>query len=127
MAELKECPICKEELTDVNISVSDCNHKFHFKCLHEWIEKSNSCPMCRNPLVKKAEEPIWILHPWGEVRLATEDDIDDLYEIHGVVCRPPHLIRAIPNAANAPAAPVVPAALVNNRTYADVVAGSKHK
>ncbi len=55
-AEASECPICKEELKTANVTISDCEHKFHFKCLHNWIKKSNSCPICRKQLVEESNE-----------------------------------------------------------------------
>ena len=46
-----DCPICMEKL-EHNIAVTACFHKFHFKCISEWIEtnlKKNiicKCPCC---------------------------------------------------------------------------------
>lgn len=55
-AEVDECAICTQELKETNVSVSDCNHKFHFKCLHKWIKKSDTCPVCRKQLIGDTEE-----------------------------------------------------------------------
>ncbi len=40
-----ECPICFEECESY-IKLS-CNHKFHEKCIKDWVKKSTECPMCR--------------------------------------------------------------------------------
>lgn len=24
-----------------------CNHKFHYKCILEWLKENNTCPICR--------------------------------------------------------------------------------
>ncbi len=32
------------------ISICNCNALFHNKCLHTWINKSPSCPICRKQL-----------------------------------------------------------------------------
>lgn len=47
-----ECPICYDKFTGVNVSVLDCSHKFHFKCIAEWSRQRYDCPMCRCNLVK---------------------------------------------------------------------------
>ena len=39
----KEIPTNEEEKT----SVLDCGHKFHEKCIVEWLKKHNKCPICR--------------------------------------------------------------------------------
>lgn len=48
--EPDKCSICYESFECKNISISDCNHKFHFKCLQKWMIQSNKCPLCRNVL-----------------------------------------------------------------------------
>ena len=43
------CSICIEEYKYNEIlSVMPCNHKFHEKCLKDWLQKSNVCPLCNN-------------------------------------------------------------------------------
>lgn len=46
---MEECLICLEELEN-EICVLSCNHKYHFDCLKNWIEKTNSnsniCCIC---------------------------------------------------------------------------------
>jgi hypothetical protein len=55
------CPICLESLSGTDIEdqgqeddVSprtaiklNCGHVFHRECLHEWLHKNMSCPICR--------------------------------------------------------------------------------
>lgn len=44
------CIICFEELDDSNICELNCsclNKFYHENCLKKWIEKKNSCPICR--------------------------------------------------------------------------------
>jgi len=39
------CGICHAEM---NACVfTPCNHRFHVECLSKWLEKSSTCPMCR--------------------------------------------------------------------------------
>lgn len=43
-----DCTICLEEFNnDEEIVKLKCNHLFHLKCIDDWIEKNQSCPLCR--------------------------------------------------------------------------------
>jgi len=59
------CPICFEPLGSSTHAVSDgthtgtredpisCGHKYHIKCIDEWIKTGRrDCPMCRGPITK---------------------------------------------------------------------------
>lgn len=47
----EECSICKEFYKDgEEICVSLCSHKFHFKCLNDWVQQKSSCPLCRTEI-----------------------------------------------------------------------------
>jgi hypothetical protein len=47
----KSCVICFEEYKGDNIiSKIICKHIFHTKCLNMWIEKNQSCPLCRQEI-----------------------------------------------------------------------------
>lgn len=41
-----ECLICYDEMNNDIISTK-CNHKFHGKCISEWLTYKNTCPKCR--------------------------------------------------------------------------------
>jgi hypothetical protein len=43
------CAICLKKISlNKNCKVLPvCNHKFHIKCINEWLDKNNSCPSCR--------------------------------------------------------------------------------
>ena len=47
-----KCSICYENMDSVNISVLMCGHKFHTSCIFKW---RNSCPMCKNNIIKNDE------------------------------------------------------------------------
>jgi len=55
--ELGECPICYDELTMVNFTVTRCGHAMHASCAFSALEFRTDCPMCRTTLVlEKTEE-----------------------------------------------------------------------
>ncbi|KAL6640793.1 hypothetical protein ACP70R_021916 [Stipagrostis hirtigluma subsp. patula] len=54
----RECVICmKEYEAGSELSVMPCEHKhrFHRRCLAEWLARSNLCPLCRHALPR--DEP----------------------------------------------------------------------
>uniref|UniRef100_A0A2A4IYB5 RING-type domain-containing protein n=1 Tax=Heliothis virescens TaxID=7102 RepID=A0A2A4IYB5_HELVI len=43
------CTICSDLVNQAeNIFVTKCGHIFHHHCLAQWIERSKTCPQCRN-------------------------------------------------------------------------------
>ena len=52
---MEECIICLEDLNNYELTMLECGHVFHSKCIYEWFSKSKSmiCPICRH----KAKEP----------------------------------------------------------------------
>ncbi|TVU27665.1 hypothetical protein EJB05_19161 [Eragrostis curvula] len=41
------CPICLEEYDEENPrSITKCQHHFHLCCILEWMERSDTCPVC---------------------------------------------------------------------------------
>ncbi|XP_011864954.1 PREDICTED: E3 ubiquitin-protein ligase TRAIP-like [Vollenhovia emeryi] len=43
-----ECVICRELLTPSDdVFNTPCGHIFHFACLVQWLERSKTCPQCR--------------------------------------------------------------------------------
>ncbi|XP_014787081.1 E3 ubiquitin-protein ligase RNF181 [Octopus bimaculoides] len=43
-----KCTICLGEFEENNeIKTLPCNHQFHSSCILPWLEKVNTCPMCR--------------------------------------------------------------------------------
>lgn len=55
-SEIVTCSICLEDINEGGISTKsdegECNHKFHYACIHEWVNANTSggnapCPVCR--------------------------------------------------------------------------------
>ncbi|KAK2634753.1 hypothetical protein Ddye_029545 [Dipteronia dyeriana] len=41
------CPTCLDDYTSENPKiVTRCSHHFHLGCIYEWLERSESCPIC---------------------------------------------------------------------------------
>ncbi|KAJ1286908.1 hypothetical protein BS78_03G388600 [Paspalum vaginatum] len=41
------CPTCLEEYTPENPKIiTKCHHHFHLGCIYEWMERSDTCPIC---------------------------------------------------------------------------------
>ncbi|XP_058102851.1 E3 ubiquitin-protein ligase At3g02290-like isoform X2 [Magnolia sinica] len=41
------CPTCLDEYTPENPKImTRCSHHFHLSCIYEWMERSESCPLC---------------------------------------------------------------------------------
>jgi hypothetical protein len=51
-----ECCICFDTIGEKNNCVTECGHKFCFKCLATAMTRSNSCPCCRAPLIEESAE-----------------------------------------------------------------------
>ena len=51
-----ECAICLDPLTEKNIAVTPCGHKFCFSCIAENLNVSKTCPMCRERIAPDAKK-----------------------------------------------------------------------
>ncbi|KAK9833791.1 hypothetical protein WJX74_005921 [Apatococcus lobatus] len=41
------CPTCLEAYTTENPKIlTKCQHAYHLSCIYEWLERSNTCPVC---------------------------------------------------------------------------------
>lgn len=54
-----ECSICQEDckIGDEVVYLTKCQHHFHHGCIKEWMERSQSCPVCRADVVDTLENP----------------------------------------------------------------------
>ncbi|KAF4736482.1 hypothetical protein FOZ63_029422 [Perkinsus olseni] len=44
------CVMCQEEMKKGSKAkkLPECGHLFHDRCIMEWLERHNTCPICRN-------------------------------------------------------------------------------
>lgn len=46
------CPTCLEEYDDENPKITTkCEHYFHLACILEWMERSDTCPVCGQEMI----------------------------------------------------------------------------
>ena len=45
----RTCIICREDMESAK--KLPCGHMFHFHCLRSWLERQQSCPTCRTPVL----------------------------------------------------------------------------
>jgi hypothetical protein len=56
---MEDCPICYESITNINVCVTICNHKFHTSCLlTNSLKCENICPICRTNLSPNVSKSI---------------------------------------------------------------------
>ncbi|KAL4592556.1 hypothetical protein LXL04_005556 [Taraxacum kok-saghyz] len=48
----EECPTCLEEYDEENPKIiTKCEHHFHLSCILEWMERSDTCPVCDQEMI----------------------------------------------------------------------------
>jgi hypothetical protein len=47
----EKCSICLSKIDNYIYTNLSCNHKFHLKCINEWLKNSNECPLCKRILL----------------------------------------------------------------------------
>lgn len=46
------CPTCLEEYDEENPKITTkCDHHFHLACILEWMERSDTCPVCDKEMI----------------------------------------------------------------------------
>lgn len=47
----EECSICQDNMVEGNTALKlTCRHAYHADCVQRWLEKHNTCPLCRNEM-----------------------------------------------------------------------------
>ena len=51
VAQSSKCPVCLLPFdVDEEVVLMPCKHRFHEGCMLPWLQKTNSCPVCRYEL-----------------------------------------------------------------------------
>ena len=87
VTEIKECPVCYENLTIENVVNLQCVHALCKTCFKNWVDDSdkNTCPVCRADILKSVthklrfEKNIIKLQYEIEVSNSRIDDIRKIY------------------------------------------------
>jgi len=67
---IKECPICMDDILEVNLVITECGHNFHTSCLMKNAAHNGfGCPYCRTIMAEIPEDE--------EDELEEDDDDDD--------------------------------------------------
>tara|TARA_B110000879_G_C11183387_1_gene519785 strand:+ start:133 stop:654 length:522 start_codon:yes stop_codon:yes gene_type:complete len=76
-----ECCICYEIIGKVNNCITECGHKFCFKCMAKSLQNHHTCPYCRT-LIIEPKTTYDELHDLNDLFYDTDDDLymDDLSE-----------------------------------------------
>ena len=84
------CSICRENLSK-NI-ITECNHTFHFSCLHRWLTINPICPICRSDIEYLIDTERNDIHYYES---EDEDDFylsdDDYYNDGYVIVQPTNI------------------------------------
>ncbi|KAE8733562.1 Endoribonuclease L-PSP family protein [Hibiscus syriacus] len=56
--EESSCSICIQGLKEGQMTrnLPRCGHKFHMKCIDEWLSRQGTCPMCREHVLRVDDE-----------------------------------------------------------------------
>jgi len=88
------CIICREEMTMATVNKKlPCGHVFHVHCLRSWLERQQSCPICRNPVFPPREPDPPQAADHGPQAEPHADHVQDvpalLQDLHNVEFPPP--------------------------------------
>jgi hypothetical protein len=51
-----KCSICQDNFyKDQKVKKLCCKHIYHEECINKWMERSNTCPICRKDIIKKQD------------------------------------------------------------------------
>lgn len=51
--EREICSICLSNIDNYIYTELYCGHKFHLKCLNEWVKNSKECPLCKREILEQ--------------------------------------------------------------------------
>ena len=51
--EREVCSICLSNIDNYIYTELYCGHKFHLKCINEWVRNSKECPLCKRTILEQ--------------------------------------------------------------------------
>ncbi|ACH46861.1 putative ubiquitin ligase/ankyrin repeat protein [Feldmannia species virus] len=100
---MERCVVCQESILDSEAkSTTGCSHTFHTRCLLSSVRNSDTCPVCRAPLVDREDGvdtsvvdllPSFTLVVAGEASLSAEEEAFAACEV-GNVSRVKSLVQS---------------------------------
>lgn len=87
------CSICHSDLESEHV-LTECSHLFHGECLHVWLKRKRTCPLCRQTLMECHQcnntGIIHVAHEWKvipreyrkKIMFNFRNHTDGIYGIH---------------------------------------------
>ena len=79
LQELTDCVICQCEIEEKGV-ITACNHKFHKKCLKEWRQQSNQCPLCNKQINKTKRHICYSNSNLSSLKRQTKQTLKNVYD-----------------------------------------------
>lgn len=72
------CVICSDLLTQPDdIFYTRCGHVFHFECLTQWLERSKSCPQCREKVTQSRIHKLYLTISNNETNVESDPQMQN--------------------------------------------------
>lgn len=74
---MMDCTICLESILETNGRKLVCGHLYHKKCIADWLDTSDACPLCRKTIIDDAPMSMVIArfkHILSEYATAASDE-----------------------------------------------------
>lgn len=59
--DTEQCSVCMRLFNNKSVRVLTCEHVFHAECIDEWIQRSETCPLCRSTIELEDTPPSQLL------------------------------------------------------------------
>eukprot|EP00056_Hartaetosiga_gracilis_P021632 m.25274 g.25274 ORF g.25274 m.25274 type:complete len:189 (-) comp9187_c0_seq2:177-743(-) len=74
------CSICHDVFTRYKYKLRSCGHSFHLECLDQWLERSLTCPLCRQEAIQPSNSSQvfdrYLLTPFAPLLEGRRNDVN---------------------------------------------------